>query len=307
MQIYNLSKKLSIETSVDFKNVSKEILQLNILDVLSNYSELYKNIVFQGGTALKLCYNLNRYSEDLDFTINKEGKKFINKLFDELPSKLKIDKKIDEKIEATFNSKGSMDIINIKVIPEERIKSINVKIEFMEVPSYSKQFRIVEDKYSFGIKDLYIPTKSLEEILADKITALGGRPLLDSMPFKSRDIWDIAWLSNNNIVLNSDLISKKLDDYKISKDDFLKTLYKRLEFINLGKGSMFYKNEMSRFVFGKALFLLNDEQFINSTFKEVESVAHKTVKLLQENNLNKPDAFSDFLKNQSNKKKGPTL
>jgi len=303
MQIYNLSKKLSIETSVDFKNVFEEILQLNILDVLSNYSELYKNIVFQGGTALKLCYNLNRYSEDLDFTINKEGKKFINKLFDELPSKLKI----DEKIEATFDSKGSMDIINIKVIPEERIKSINVKIEFMEVPSYSKQFRIVEDKYSFGIKDLYIPTKSLEEILADKITALGGRPLLDSIPFKSRDIWDIAWLSNNNIVLNSDLISKKLDDYKISKDDFLKTLYKRLEFINLGKGSMFYKNEMSRFVFGKALFLLNDEQFINSMFKEVESVAHKTVKLLQENNLNKPDAFSDFLKNQSNKKKGPAL
>jgi predicted nucleotidyltransferase component of viral defense system len=93
MQIYNLSKKLSIETSVDFKNVFEEILQLNILDVLSNYSELYKNIVFQGGTALKLCYNLNRYSEDLDFTINKEGKKFINKLFDELPSKLKIDEK----------------------------------------------------------------------------------------------------------------------------------------------------------------------------------------------------------------------
>jgi len=292
MQIYNLSKKLSIETSVDFKNVFKEILQLNILDVLSNYSELYKNIVFQGGTALKLCYNLNRYSEDLDFTINKEGKKFINKLFDELPSKLKI----DEKIEATFDSKGSMDIINIKVIPEERIKSINVKIEFMEVPSYSKQFRIVEDKYSFGIKDLYIPTKSLEEILADKITALGGRPLLDSIPFKSRDIWDIAWLSNNNIVLNSDLISKKLDDYKISKDDFLKTLYKRLEFINLGKGSMFYKNEMSRFVFGKALFLLNDEQFINSMFKEVESVAHKTVKLLQENNYNEPIKQYRFFK-----------
>ncbi|MHB8281741.1 MAG: nucleotidyl transferase AbiEii/AbiGii toxin family protein [bacterium] len=303
MQIYDLAKKISIETSVDFKNVSKEILQLNILDILSNYSELYKNIVFQGGTALKLCYNLNRYSEDLDFTINKEGKRFINKLFDELPSKLKI----DEKIETTFDSKGLMDIINIKVIPEERIKSINVKIEFMEVPSYTKQFRIVEDTYSFGIKDLYIPTESLEEILADKIVALGGRPLLANMPFKSRDIWDIAWLSNNNIVLNSDLISKKLDDYKISKDDFLKTLYKRLEFTNLKKGSMFYKNEMSRFVFGKALLLLNDDQFINSTFKEVESAAHKTVKLLQANNLNKQDTFSDFLKDQSNKKKGPAL
>ncbi|MHB1679235.1 MAG: nucleotidyl transferase AbiEii/AbiGii toxin family protein [bacterium] len=303
MQIYNLSKKISIETSVDFKNVSKEILQLNILDILSNYSELYKNIAFQGGTALKLCYNLNRYSEDLDFTINKEGKRFINKLFDELPSKLKI----DEKIEATFNSKGLMDIINVKVIPEERIKSINVKIEFMEVPSYTKQFRIVENKYSFGIKDLYIPAESLEEILADKIVALGGRPLLDSMPFKSRDIWDIAWLSNNNIVLNLDLISKKLDDYKISKDIFLNNIYKRLEFTTLEKGSIFFKNEISRFVFGKTLSLLQDDKFINSTFEEVKSLAYKTIKLLQENDLNKQDAFSDFLKNQSNKKKGPWL
>jgi predicted nucleotidyltransferase component of viral defense system len=303
MRIYDLAKKISIETSVDFKNVSKEILQLNILDVLSNYSELYKNIVFQGGTALKLCYNLNRHSEDLDFTINKEGKRFVNKLFDELPSKLKI----DEKIETTFNSKGLMDIINVKVIPEDRIKSINVKIEFMEVPSYTKQFRIVEDKYSFGIKDLYIPTESLEEILADKIVALGGRPLLDSMPFKSRDIWDIAWLSNNNIVLNSDLISKKLDDYKISKDDFLKTLHKRLEFANLEKGSMFYKNEMSRFIFGKTLSLLHNDEFINSSFEAVKSLAHKTIKLSQEVNLNKQDAFSDFLKNQSKKKKGPAL
>ena len=267
-------------------------MQLNILNVLFNYSELYKNIVFQGGTALKLCYNLNRYSEDLDFTINKEGKRFISQLFDELPSKLKI----DEKIEVAFNSKGLMDIINIKVIPEERIKSINVKIEFMEVPSYTKQFKIVEDKYSFGIKDLYIPTESLEEILADKIVALGGRPLLDNMPFKSRDIWDIAWLSNNSVVLNSDLISKKLDDYKISRDDFLNTIYKRLEFTNLEKGSIFYKNEMSRFVFGKALSLLQDDKFINSTFEEVKSVTHKTIKLLQENNLNKSDAFSGIIK-----------
>ncbi len=281
MQIYELAKKISIEESIDFKNISKEILQLNILDILSNYRDLYKNITFQGGTALKLCYGLSRYSEDLDFTINKEGKNFINKFFNELPSKLKI----EEKINATAKKSGLLDIINVKVIPKEQIKSINVKIEFMNIPSYTKQFKIVENKYNSGIKDLYVPTESLEEILADKVVALGGRRILDGMPFKSRDIWDIAWLSNKNIVLNPDLILKKINDYKIGKDDFLNTLNKRLEFFNLEKSSVFFKNEMNRFVFGKAISLLQDNEFIYSIFQEVKSITRETAKLLKENGI----------------------
>ncbi len=46
--------------------VIKELLHYDILDALAR-SELGRHVVFHGGTAIRLCHNGNRYSEDLDF------------------------------------------------------------------------------------------------------------------------------------------------------------------------------------------------------------------------------------------------
>lgn len=45
----------------------KEYLQYVFLNAISNYP---KNFVFKGGTCLKVCYGLERASEDLDFSTN---------------------------------------------------------------------------------------------------------------------------------------------------------------------------------------------------------------------------------------------
>ena len=46
--------------------ILKEVLHVDILHALQQ-SALGKSLVFQGGTALRLCYGNGRYSEDLDF------------------------------------------------------------------------------------------------------------------------------------------------------------------------------------------------------------------------------------------------
>ena len=46
--------------------ILKEVLHTDILQAL-HQSEFGKSLVFQGGTALRLCYGNGRYSEDLDF------------------------------------------------------------------------------------------------------------------------------------------------------------------------------------------------------------------------------------------------
>jgi len=57
-------------------HITREFLQLLILKII--YDENYfKNLAFVGGTALRILYNLRRFSEDLDFSlINKKGYKF---------------------------------------------------------------------------------------------------------------------------------------------------------------------------------------------------------------------------------------
>lgn len=46
--------------------IFKEIMHYEILESLFSLQEIQNTLVFQGGTALRLCYNNDRYSEDKD-------------------------------------------------------------------------------------------------------------------------------------------------------------------------------------------------------------------------------------------------
>jgi predicted nucleotidyltransferase component of viral defense system len=52
------------------QNLIKEAIHLHVLSALSDAGVL-RHVVFQGGTALRLCYGGERYSEDLDFVCGK--------------------------------------------------------------------------------------------------------------------------------------------------------------------------------------------------------------------------------------------
>jgi len=47
----------------------KEYFQNIVLFII--YERVGREMVFKGGTAMNRCYNLNRFSEDLDFTVEK--------------------------------------------------------------------------------------------------------------------------------------------------------------------------------------------------------------------------------------------
>src|SRR5215468_3085965 len=54
------------------QNLIKEAIHLHLLSALSE-AGILRHVVFQGGTALRLCYGGERYSEDLDFVCGKVG------------------------------------------------------------------------------------------------------------------------------------------------------------------------------------------------------------------------------------------
>lgn len=57
------------KTLNDNKSILREIMQSIVLVGLSR-TDFFKKASFYGGTALRIFYHLNRYSEDLDFTLN---------------------------------------------------------------------------------------------------------------------------------------------------------------------------------------------------------------------------------------------
>ncbi|GHV30406.1 hypothetical protein AGMMS4952_17410 [Spirochaetia bacterium] len=89
---------------------------------------------------------------------------------------------------------------------------------------------------------MILNAESLQEIFADKIIAIGLRP----NRVKNRDLWDIFWLSNHNIVRQPSLLEKKLADREVDREVFLTKYVQRLEEIKNGQKE--FLSEMRRFL-----------------------------------------------------------
>ena len=61
-------EKIAKEKGYSIKNIETDYLLEVLLFVI--YREIGRQLVFKGGTALYKFYSLNRFSQDLDFTLN---------------------------------------------------------------------------------------------------------------------------------------------------------------------------------------------------------------------------------------------
>ena len=73
--IENMLKKYSGTTVDDYKNALKEIIQEIALLGLFR-ANFFDVAAFYGGTALRIFYGLDRFSEDIDFSLLKKSKYF---------------------------------------------------------------------------------------------------------------------------------------------------------------------------------------------------------------------------------------
>lgn len=236
-----------------FNTRIKEILHYDILHALSQ-SKFGKNLVFQGGTALRLVYGGARYSEDLDFVCGdglprdheEEFKEVLRKAVAKrygLQMEFKDPKKVD------FGT--DVDVLRwqakvfIPTNDPSAKQSHRINIEVCNVPSYDFDAQLIEPKYQGlapGFSMMLMNTASLREIMADKVVALVNRQAL-----KSRDVWDLFWLIGKDVELDMDLVQKKLDDYR-GRDLFESNLDGRIGILASEEYRATFRQEMGRFL-----------------------------------------------------------
>ena len=86
--IEQMLSKYDIKNTNDEINALKEIIQEIVLSGLSR-GNFFNEGAFYGGTALRIFYNLDRFSEDLDFALLKPDKNFdISKYFSYIEKEL---------------------------------------------------------------------------------------------------------------------------------------------------------------------------------------------------------------------------
>ena len=210
------------------QNLMKEAIHLHLLSALSEAGVL-QHVIFQGGTALRLCYGGERYSEDLDFVCGKAGAYLIDVEFDALVDKalettrrtLQRDFDIDA-AQIALKPPAQPELINgsdvnvttwqivVPVNPTPKTPKSRIKIEFANVPSYdSKPLTVSAAPGLVQIQDVILNAETPNEILADKAVALTARAAL-----KFRDVWDVWFLINKlGAKPDREMVLKKFVDY----------------------------------------------------------------------------------------------
>ncbi len=139
-----------------------------IVDLLNFINSNSENYILKGGTALMTCYDLDRFSEDIDF--DSLDKQSIKELID----------KFVKKNNYTYRVAKDTDLVKRFMINYGNNKPLKVEI------SYRK--KIIDKSRYTTINNLKV--YKIDELAAMKSAAYIGRDRI-------RDLYDMAFICNN--------------------------------------------------------------------------------------------------------------
>jgi predicted nucleotidyltransferase component of viral defense system len=208
--------------------VEKELLHHDILREMSE-AGLLSGLTFIGGTCLRACYGSARLSEDLDFTGGSHFKKsdlaeLARVLTERLQTRYALPVSVSEPVKVA--GKVSTWKLTIETRPgQKHLPAQRIHLDICVIPSHDPRPMMLRNLYGIdlGTSGLILQAQSREEILADKIIALAFR----ENRIKNRDLWDIAWLTQQGIELPTQLIPIKIRDHQREDAEFVTLLTER--------------------------------------------------------------------------------
>lgn len=190
----------------------REIMQEITLAALSR-TDFFEKAAFYGGTALRIFYGLDRFSEDLDFSLLKADEGFklepyfsaILTEFEALGIKVRINEKEKTKnssIESAFLKTETIwkELVLEDVLKQTGVKSnkpIKIKIEVDRNPPLGFQ---TEEKLLIRPFSFYVRCFKLPSLFAGKLHALLYRKWNNRV--KGRDWYDLEWYIKKGVPLD---------------------------------------------------------------------------------------------------------
>ena len=223
-------EKYDIKNIQDETNAIKEIIQEIVLCGLSR-GEFFNNAAFYGGTALRIFYGIDRFSEDLDFALLKPNENFdLTKYFSYIEKEVQaygLKLKVLEK-EKTKNSnilsaflKGDtkehilMFFSDTNLQNNNSLKDIKIKFEVDINPPAGANY---EFKYKLLPSPHQVRLYDEPSLFAGKIHAILCRNW--NYRTKGRDLYDYIFYLSRKASVNLELVRQKLIASNfISKDE----------------------------------------------------------------------------------------
>ncbi|MEQ8160727.1 MAG: nucleotidyl transferase AbiEii/AbiGii toxin family protein [Smithellaceae bacterium] len=211
--IDDMLKAYDCRTADDYRHALNEIVQE--IALLGLYrGGFFAKAAFYGGTALRIFYGLDRFSENLDFSLLKSDKTFDLSSFtqivqDELGAyglEMRVQEKIkknDSPVKSAFIKGGTqihiMKIASVQppvtgIHPQEQLR-IKLEVDTQPPPGATFEMKYQLRPVPYSVR-LYTPSS----LLAGKMHALLCRSWKTRV--KGRDFYDYVWFLSKSIPVN---------------------------------------------------------------------------------------------------------
>ncbi len=253
-------------------NLLRELLQYYVLSII--YNSNYKDVTFTGGTCLRICYGLDRLSEDIDIDCQTaiDAQKFAGYIV------------------AQFNKMGFMNIeFSVKgqgrsiYLKFSLLKKLGLAAESQSDKLYAKVDLSINpaptfdtDLYAINRFDLSFLARhyDLPSLFAGKLHAVFTRSFFrgkgDLINIKGRDFYDLLWLLNKKAVPNLKRLNEMLcvdSDLMFGDLNELRSaLLERVDAIN------------PHFIYDDVRFFFKDAAYITGVTKNYHSLIVKLLK-----------------------------
>ncbi|HUH75381.1 MAG TPA: nucleotidyl transferase AbiEii/AbiGii toxin family protein [Chitinophagales bacterium] len=238
----------------------REIMQEIVLAGLSR-TDFFGKAAFYGGTALRIFYDLDRFSEDLDFSLLKSTPDFslepyfmaVIEEFEAVGMTVNVrekDKKIKTKVESAFLKSETIwkelvleDIVKQVGIKSNRTIKIKIEVDCQPPLGFETEEKLLLRPFSFYVKCFTRPS-----LFAGKMHALLFRKWKSRV--KGRDWYDLEWYIKKNIPLDVQHFLQRAKDTgdwekeSIAKEEILQLIKDKIDAVSMDS----VKEDVVRFI-----------------------------------------------------------
>lgn len=283
----NLLKQLISKPLPDSENELIKLLResLQSLALLGLWrSNFFEHAAFYGGTALRILYGLDRFSEDLDFSLLKPNadftfEKYRDSIIRELEAfgfKVNFEVKHKSKkseIESAFiktNTLQQLILIEaplniLSTIDKQNTLKIKLEVDTNPPPNFDTEMKYVFSPIQFAVKSF-----TTSSLFAGKMHAILCRKWKTRV--KGRDWYDFAWYVGKYPELNLKHLEERMrqsGDYydadKLTKEKLMDILNKTIENLDIEKA----KAEVEPFVENKISLELWSKDFFKAAAEKI--------------------------------------
>lgn len=246
----------------DYINALREILQEIVLLGLWR-SKFFEKAACYGGTALRILYGLDRFSEDIDFSLLEPSRDFdlsgytafVQKEmeafgFDVLVEK--VDKALETPVQSAFLKADTRKLLIVietkedilRALPRGMLLKVKMEVDTDPPSGFSTETRYLLQPIPFAVRSFILP-----DLFAGKMHAILCRTWKSRV--KGRDWYDLVWYAANSPELHLEHLEQRMrqtghwkDDEPLIADSFKEMLAHAVNKLDVNQA----RKEVERFV-----------------------------------------------------------